>query len=472
VPRQASIVQLASANLKVPRYIEENNSVRATPAGFLPCMTWPDGSVFHLGNLYLLHCWNKGLGGIDLVSVRTSADLLAPVVRWAFASQSNFYDLTDDKVYELADWLRDEPHPRQPGVKRRSATQTSRIGAKFVDFLRFVDELFTEHKIVAPAGSVQVERRMKSEPRHEGSVSYYYSHPAFPKDGRPRRRKPVSTRAIEAIKLANQASKKSMYIKQRRYAQIRLLCLCGGRLTELHKVDVAHIREAAQSGRLRLYSAKKGRPAEREVPVDEGSIQELLTFIEYHRSRIFVTPGGKVLREDCGRLFVDEQGRALSRATLGKEVSDLRKLAKITDEEVVSHAFRHRYITMRMQQIIREHKIRGKTEFMRLLRSMKSLCVELMEWTGHSSMKALEHYVDWALELDEITFDVQQAMLEGDTAGAYQSAVQEVITLAETGTPEEVVLAVRGLKGVQSALQRAARARRERNEAGKGSEPQ
>ena len=90
----------------------------------------------------------------------------------------------------------------------------------------------------------------------------------------------------------------------------------------------------------------------------------------------------------------------------------LRKAAGIEDEEACLHAFRHRYITNIFRDLIKTHHYQNESDLRRALLSTETLKLKVMEWTGHSSVESLDHYIHLAFEAEsnfQTTLDLLQA---------------------------------------------------------------
>ncbi|WP_440965170.1 tyrosine-type recombinase/integrase [Massilia sp. GER05] len=192
---------------------------------------------------------------------------------------------------------------------------------------------------------------------------------------------------------------------------LRLLEMTGGRRIEVAQIKVKDIEEAGKTGELRLFSAKQGRDDEyRYVPVTQADIKEILSFIRHYRQRVIRTTIG--LKNDHGYLFIGaDLGQPLEINTHGTEFYLLRKAAGIDNEEACLHAFRHRYITNILRDLIRTHRYQNEDDLRNAL-STETLKLKLMEWTGHTSIDSLDHYVHLAFEAEsnfQTTLDLMKA---------------------------------------------------------------
>lgn len=97
-------------------------------------------------------------------------------------------------------------------------------------------------------------------------------------------------------------------------------------------------------------------------------------------------------------LISSTSGRQLAVDTLDSEMRTLRVAAGIDDEEVCMHAFRHRFATKTLIELILSQKYKTENDLRSAILSTETLKVQLMEWLGVSSMAMLNHYIHLAFE--------------------------------------------------------------------------
>jgi integrase len=193
---------------------------------------------------------------------------------------------------------------------------------------------------------------------------------------------------------------------------LRLLEITGGRRIEISQIKIEDIKEAAKTGELKLFSAKQPRnDAYRFVPVTQADLKDLESFIKHYRQRVIKKTIS--LSNDHGMLFIsNDTGLPLEIDTLGSEFYILRKEAGITDEEACLHAFRHRYITNIFRDLIKTHRYQSESDLRRALLSTETLKLKVMEWTGHTNIDSLDHYIHLAFETEtgfQTTIDLMKA---------------------------------------------------------------
>lgn len=193
---------------------------------------------------------------------------------------------------------------------------------------------------------------------------------------------------------------------------LRLLEVTGGRRIEVAMIKVRDVEDAFKTGELKVFSAKQRRDdAFRLVPVAQADLKEILSFIKHYRQRVIRNTIG--VAKDHDYLFVGANtGQPLEVDTHGTELYVLRKAAGIDDEEACLHAFRHRYITNIFRDLIRTHHYQNESDLRRALLSTETLKLKVMEWTGHSSIDSLDHYIHLAFEAEsnfQTTLDLLKA---------------------------------------------------------------
>jgi site-specific recombinase XerD len=120
-----------------------------------------------------------------------------------------------------------------------------------------------------------------------------------------------------------------------------------------------------------------------------------MKYIQRYRRRIIRKTIGSA--NDHGYLFVCHvKGTKLASGTLANEISDLCRVAKITDQPAHWHLFRHAFITQKLKAIILQHDIANHDEFRKALLNTEAFKQQLQQWTGHDSLSALDVYINLA----------------------------------------------------------------------------
>lgn len=392
------------------------------PAQDIPQLLWPDGTVCWLANLYLLSGYRKGRsrknkGGTLL----TWAKNLSHLIRWCYQNRVDFIDLTDSHFKMFVNTLLIEKDDEQPTEKRRTEQQVTTICSTVLNFLAFVDGRIPGLNLLGPTGRIRAEQKtFQVMSKRSGKTVNRTSwvHESVPRYRKARRRHPISTSAVNRLYEANAALDATPFISRRRYIMLRLLEITGGRRIEVSLITVQDVEEATKTGELKVFSAKQPQnDAYRFVPVTQADLKEILSYIKHYRQRVIKNTIG--LSKDHGFLFIsNDSGQPLEIDTLGTEFYVLRKAAGIDDEEACLHAFRHRYITNIFRDLIRTHHYQNESDLRRALLSTETLKLKVMEWTGHSSIESLDHYIHLAFEAEsnfQTTMDLLKAKMVVDS---------------------------------------------------------
>lgn len=418
------LYSITAEDCTLPLYVTPNG-VHRQPADDLPQLYWPDGTVCWMANMYLLSGYRKGLsrknnGGTLL----TWAKNLSPLIRWCYNNQTDFIDMTDSQFYMFVNSLLAEKHDFHLSEKKRGESHVATICATVLNYFAYIDESLPGLNLLGPAGRIKARKKTHDVTTGRTGKKMQvtsWEHDGVPKQHKSRRRLPISSVAVDRLYSANSTLVAPRFITRRRFVMLRLLEICGGRRIEISFIKVSDIEEAAKTGELKLFSAKKRQnDACRYVPVTQADVSELLSFVKHYRRRVIRATLG--FANDHGRLFIAEStGAPLEIDTLGSELSVLRYAAGIDDEEACIHAFRHRFITNIFRSLIRAHHCENASDLKRVL-STETLKAQVAEWTGHNSIAMLDHYIHLAFEAEsdyQGTLDIIKA----------QQVIQSVSTI-------------------------------------------
>lgn len=408
---QSKLYCITTEDCKLPLH-----AGREYPAHDVPQLLWPDGTVCWLANLYLLSGYRKGCsrknrGGTLL----TWAKNLSHLIRWCYLNKVDFIDLTDSHFKMFINMLLMEKDSEQPSEKKRAEQQVTNICSTVLNFLAFLDSRIPGLNLIGPTGRIRAEQKtFQVSSKSSGSIINRTSwvHEYVPRHRKSRRRQPISTSAVNRLYEANVTLEATPFVSRRRFIMLRLLEITGGRRMEVSLIKVRDIEEATKTGELKVFSAKQRRDdAYRFVPVTQTDLKEILSFIKHYRQGVIRKSIG--IPKDHGYLFIGlDSGQPLEIDTHGTELYLLRKAAGIDDEEACLHAFRHRYITNIFRDLIRTHHYQNEGDLRRALLSTETLKLKVMEWTGHSSVDSLDHYIHLAFDAEsnfQTTLDLLKA---------------------------------------------------------------
>jgi integrase len=139
-----------------------------------------------------------------------------------------------------------------------------------------------------------------------------------------------------------------------------------------------------------------GQAMYRYLPISRADIAFILQYAEIHRRPIIRRKlKGK---SDHGILLVNGvTGGPLQPNSITQEIRQLAQAAKIKGK-ACPHMFRHRFLTKLFVALIEQHNIENTDQFRRLLIDGEELKQKVAEWSGHSSLESLDHYIDLAFD--------------------------------------------------------------------------
>lgn len=403
MPKDEKLYHLTSDDFRLPYGVDRNSHVLSVRADNIPLLCWPDGRPCTEANLYMLHCFERGLsrkeGGGTLTQY---AKLLSHIIRFCFNNNYSFMGLTDSRFSLFIRSLQGEMDPRKPEQRKRRAAHVANIGRTCLGFLGFVGELYLEPSFVGAAGTIRAEtKEFKLAGQRKQVVRTYWHHHSFPNPEPPTRRLPInSTNIAKLIEVIPDVST-TTYQRRRRFILVKLLEITGARRVEIANIrveDIYNARKMKQEPVLKVFTAKRsgGREAYRYLPISKMDLELIVNFIEKFRQRIIKKTIGSA--SDTGYLLISESsGLRLATETLTNELLLLAKAAKI-EEQACAHMFRHRFITKLFVALIEQHEFENGDDFRRALLDGETLKRKVQEYTGHTSISSLEPYIHLAFE--------------------------------------------------------------------------
>lgn len=450
----ARLIATTSPGFELPFVIERDGNVLRLPAGHLPQLSNPDGSPHFIGDLFLQHLHTTGVSNHEgSGTLRTDADLLAPFINWCYHNRRDILSFANNDFEQFILHLKAEKSATSPTGLKRQSNQVARIGAMALRLMQYVDDyVFCERKLLSPAGPVKVIWKAKVSFDENGreSRSLYMTHAHLPPPTTTRRRRLISDDAVLRMLVANKNRTCTPFLKQRSATLIWILDITGGRIDEVANIQVPAILAALTNGYLILKTVKrKEGPTPRKVPVSQAELQQVLGYIKMFRPR---TVNGKW---EVGALFTDDCGKQVKKQTLSKDISTLRQLAGIVNEEVVAHSFRHRFLTRKLAEVYAAHGCRTSAELRQLILADDKIREELMEWSGHKSIESFNRYIH--LEFGKngrFGVDVPAvARLQGAKT-AMAAGFNEVMAYAQDGDEEGALARYDQMRVVVSAAAR------------------
>lgn len=393
---------LTSDRFRLPYGIDRNFSALTVAAENIPIVTWPSGGQCLEANLFMLACFERGLGrkgkGGTLAQY---AKLLSHLIRFCYQNSFDFIDLTDAKFSLFIAGLHAEYASSNGKKKRRSPSHILTIGRISLTFLHYVGELFLDENLVSTNGRIRAEKRTAKILTSGKSIERtYWHHHSFPRAEPSKKRLPISRDSIEKIYDAIPGISSSTYIRRRRFIFVKLLEITGARRVEISNIKVEDVLKAhTENGQcfLKVLTAKRRDPnLFRYIPITKLDLELLINFIEKFRIRIVRNTVG--VSKDSGYLFLSQTtGKKLATETLTNEMLLLAKAAGIS-EQACAHMFRHRYITRLFVAMIQHHDFSNKDNFKHILMNAESFKKKVQEYTGHASAASLDIYIHMAFE--------------------------------------------------------------------------
>ena len=402
----------------------------------IPSVFWPNGRWCAAVNIFVLELFDRGLsrrskGG----SLTTYVSNIGHLVRFCFERGIDFHELTDGQFSTFIQSLR---APSAPGMQcSRSDNHVLTIASICLEFLEFTSLDRDDGNLLGRQGRIKAYR-ISSGTRNGYKHSSKWRHSSLPSPDPQRRRHPITSEAIKALRDAVLPLSTSLEQRRRRYVMLRALEMTGGRRVELATLSVADVAQAILGSphMLRLMTAKRrgGKQAHRELPVAKADLLELWNFIQ--TSRRAVIRRTISLENDHGLVFVNERsGLPLQPNTFTQEIHALARHASLASS-ASPQLFRHRFITKMFVALIEQHDFESPSDLRRAIICVKEIQQQLQQWTGHLSTASLDWYIDLAF------FEVEQAGISRSAIDlhiefeALRSAVGRIGADAAATSPE------------------------------------
>lgn len=381
-------------------YSRIDNKLLLMDATDTPFICYPNRIPCYEANLYIesklkQHLSRKVKGG----TLKTYAMLLSHFIRFIFENNIKFTEMNDARFTMFIQGLQAERDLK--GSKVRSNKQVIQIGRQAIDFMVFVSSLYSKKTLIGeePFNAIVISRKtfsVKVEGHKNKIYKEFYSHRSLPTQEPQRKRHPISTDALKAIK-GQILSQTNKHKRRRDDCIFQSLEQTGARRTEVSLIRVEDVLEARdselESPLLRIVTLKRRQEdVKRFLPVPSSFIAELTKYINTTRRKVIKQTIGKT--NDHGYLFVSlTTGEPLSTDTIATYMHTWRTQAGINDK-AFSHLFRHRFITEKLKCIILEHDINNQDEFRKKLLNTERFKMQLREWTGHTILSSLDVYID------------------------------------------------------------------------------
>jgi len=427
--KSRKLYQLSSRDFLLPLYIDPTNS-KPYPinASNIPMVTWPDGRWCLEANLYMVrlyqgHYSRTHRGGSLLVY----ATHISHLIRYCYISKLSFFDISNSHFTMFMHGLRNELSHSSSMKHARSNTQVIKIGRKCLEFLKFISSMTADSDLVGEHGRVLVSTRPNKNTRRSSrfEASEHLYHSSFPKPDPVRIKFPISDHATAAVRASVRISTNNSFIRARRNLMLRMLESLGGRRTELVNQIIPDIDAALreQENMISLLTVKKrgDRHAVRMVPITSEDLALIKQYIKINRAPVIKRTCG--FHKDTGHLFISAKtGYKLTANTITSEIHLLSKHAKLT-EPVSPHLYRHRYITKIFIFYLEFYNTNATNNFASLARYIETVKAKVKEYTGHTHVSSLDHYVNLAFEEANFFQDVKDKLLASTTLDNFRTEI-------------------------------------------------
>jgi|APLak6261663543_1056040.scaffolds.fasta_scaffold01299_4 integrase len=379
-----------------------NGSLIMREADAMPFISLPDGVPCLIANAYMLHLYERKLsrrshGG----TLRQYAANISHLIRYCYYNQIDFIHMDNNRFTHFVNGLRTESDHRYPELRIRDSNTLINIGRCCLDFMAFVGRFNGKDDFVESAiGGVKKSTTINFETSEEGYiVKEYWYHSSFDTPDPKRKRSPIAKATVEELYNAIPTLSSSKVLIRRRVSMIHLLDMTGARIGEIALLKVKDIEIAIKqkNPQLKLVTLKKRKEHIRYVPVLKQDLAVLKTYMRVYRTQIIRRNGG--IKNDHGFFFISgNNGKPISSRYMSNEIGLLRKAAGITTQ-ACAQMFRHRFITKLFVNLLKQYNYENKDEFRRaLLADTNILKNQVQQYTGHTVLKSLDHYIDLAFK--------------------------------------------------------------------------
>lgn len=371
-------------------------------ASNLPCFYYPNGDFCYEINAFILSAWKYGnysttnKGG----TLRQWAMQLSEFVRFMEHNKIHILSITDTYFVMFVNGLVAEKEA--DGEDTRIADTVRAMGSKCLEFLAFATEMYGYPNYVSMEGvvkgyKVEPSNKLKYPSEYRGVVWHHHSFPLSSSGGEG---DPIISDSIIALKKA--ARKRKKRVAARLKTLLSVLESLGCRRAEAAQIRVSDImtayRSTLSSPLLRIPMVK-GSVSFRHVPVSHSIISTWNDYIVEFRNPLLADlrkRGSDGRSPDHDYLFVNSRnGQPLAIDTITNDISDLRIASGIT-ERAHPHMFRHRFITNKFKELIKEYDLQNTDVMRRAIANSDLIKTKLKEWTGHRMVESLDRYIHLA----------------------------------------------------------------------------
>ncbi|WP_312331371.1 tyrosine-type recombinase/integrase [Acinetobacter variabilis] len=420
-------------NVKIYDYYSyRSNTAITLTANPLPFLFYPNFKPCFEANAYMSYLYKKNLSNLNGGTIKTYGTYISHLIKYIYEQKPiiKFTDLNDNHIYSFIEKLKQ---------RKISHNYIISIFRQCIDFLFFISDIYNKNDLIGVGNKFKIKvLHSKSKPKtqtYQYKDSSSYTHLALPKPNVTPLIKPVTFNQIRKIRNFV-ISQYDSDLKFRNLCLLDLLEFTGARRTEVLMLTVQDIKKSNINESknvlplLQLNTLKKRKNnAIRLVPIPQNLLNNLLKYIRNYRNPLLK----KFNLEDHGKLFISHRsGLPLSYDTLTTYLNNWSKEANI-EPPIHAHQFRHRFITEKFKALIQQHNINNSDLFSKLLISHERLKLEVLQWTGHTSIESLNPYIHLAItELTNIEESKKTVELQS-TTDYYKIMVDNLISELEHG---------------------------------------
>lgn len=378
----------------------------------LRAMFWPSGFICWPINAYLIWCRKRGL---EVSTVNAYCSELSSFIRFLTESKLEIFDVVDDDLIDFSDWL--------PTTRKISGSHINKLILRVINLYEWAQGAVLGSKIVGrPHEMLQISLLTKYSKKTGNHTRVKIHHAAMVASSIPRSVHPMSFGILDKLIDENDKVTKSSFIKKRNRMMIVVLADAGVRREELVSIRATSIREAKDSGFLKVPTSKRRGNPERLIPLPKFTIDALNDYLETSRAILVHQLGKKKERfVDEDWAFCTQYGKRLAPASVTQMFAKFRVGAGIA-VVATAHMLRHRFITM---QLVARLKGLGRKHYVGV-ELISTILSKLASITGHSTIENLWRYVDWAY--DEVDNDMAVDVGEHERARAIVLSMLDVAT--------------------------------------------
>lgn len=384
----------------ITHYSYDYSELRFKTIISIPFIQYPNGLPCFEGNAYILHLLQKGLSDLNGGTLKSYAKCISYLINYLF--KKNIKLLSDLNNNHFTDFILDLRYN-----KESSSNRIIYIGSRCISFLFFLQDLYSLNNFIGTSSSCSI--RVISKPlssRNKFRIDSTFSHLSFPNRTPQLKRELLKSETI--LKLRQYFSKfDDQSLRIRNLCILDLLQFSGVRLTELTSLKIQDIQFAAKDPehKIRFHTLKKMNKTSRVIPVPPNLISSINHYIKFYRNPI-IQSKSNIEKHDY--IFISHTtGNPLKSSSI---TTFFHQWSSELNIHVFPHLFRHYFITNKFKSLINEYNISNSGEFRNQILSIEKIKLQLLEWTGHSSIESLDIYIHLAfLNSPELIQSVNQS---------------------------------------------------------------